>query len=93
MAKVKTHTFAGRRYKIEEVERIDGVTDIPGNPKIYNMLILAGGDLKALHSALHEGQEAIGLCDKCIHGYADRRDARTWDVARFLWRLGYRRMK
>lgn len=91
MKKVRTHTFNGRKYKIEFCDRIDGVTDIPGEPETFEMLILAGSDLKALHAALHEGCEASDMCDECLHGY-DRDDGypRTWDLARFLWRLGYR---
>ena len=90
MKPVKTHTFAGRKYNIELVDRIDGVTDIPGEPESFDMLILTGNDLKALHSALHEGWEAIGKCDKCMHGYNDGNQMpNTYDVARFLIRLGW----
>lgn len=96
MKPVRTHTFSGRCYKIEEVARVDGVTDVPGEPVEgeFEMLILAGGDLKALHSALHEGCEASDMCDSCLHGYT-RSDGlpRTWDIARFLWRLGYRKVE
>jgi hypothetical protein len=91
MDKIKSHTFNGRKYKIELVDSIDGVTDIPGEPEEYEMLILKGNGVKALHSALHEGLEGCGCCE-CIHRYEERKDGRpsTWDVARFLWRLGYR---
>jgi hypothetical protein len=94
MGKVRTHTFNGRTYRIEEVARIDGVTDVPGEPDELECLILAGDDLKALHSAIHEGGEASDFCDACLHGY-DREDGlpRTWDLARFIWRLGYRKVK
>lgn len=91
MRKVKTHTFEGRRYAIEQVERIDGVTEVPGEqPDTYHMLILDGNDIKALHSALHEGMEAVGACDECVHGYRSDGTPKTWDVAKFLWRLGWR---
>jgi len=94
--KIRTHTFNGRKYRIELVDRIDGVTDVPGEAKHFEMLILAGNGLKALHSAIHEGMEAIreeGTDKDWIHNYDSRTDgnAATWDVARFLWRLGYRR--
>ncbi|KKK74240.1 hypothetical protein LCGC14_2885750 [marine sediment metagenome] len=93
---VKTHTFNGTPYLIEQVQRIDGVTDtgdVPDPP--LEMLILRGDNITALHSALHEGMEAIGACDKCVHDYDSRDDGRpkTWDVARFLWRLGWRKVK
>lgn len=92
MRPVKTHTFNGRKYTIDQVDRIDGVTEIPGEPDTFDMLILTGNDLKALHSALHEGGEAIGQCDKCMHGYKDDNQMpNTYDVARFLWRLGWRK--
>ena len=90
MKPVLTHTFHGRKYKIEQAARIDGVTDVPGEPDPYHMLILDGNDTKALHSALHEGWEAIGRCDKCMHGY-EKDVPNTYDVARFLWRLGWRK--
>ncbi len=93
MKPTRTATFNGRKYKIEEVERIDGVTDVPGEPDPYIMMILAGNDLKALHSSLHEGFEASGACDNCVHGYGEKAYPKTWDVARFLWRRGWRRNK
>ncbi len=95
MGVVKTHTFSGQLYKVEEVNRIDGVTDTFDLPDSPEMMILAGTDLKAFHSAMHEGMEASGMCDNCLHGYEeiDSRLPRTWDVARFLWRLGYKRTK
>ncbi len=85
---VRTHTFNGRKYNIEMVDRIDGATDMPGDPDTFGMMILAGNDLKALHSALHEGLEAIGACDKCIHSYREDGTAKTLDVAKFIKRLG-----
>ncbi len=88
---VKTHTFNGIKYKIEQAERIDGVTDVQEDDSPPEMLILDGDDLKSLHSAMHEGMEAIRACDKCIHGYRDDGYPETWDVAKFLWRLGYRK--
>jgi len=91
MKPVLTHTFAGRKYNIDLVDRIDGVTDIPGEPDTFDMLILTGSDLKALHSAIHEGWEAIGKCDKCLHGYKDSDLPNSYDVARLVWRLGWRK--
>jgi hypothetical protein len=89
---VRTHTFNGRKYHIEQVVAIEGVTDVPGEPDVYDLMMLNSSDIKGLHSALHEGLEAVGCCD-CIHRYDDRTDDRpvTWDVAKFLWRLGWRR--
>lgn len=86
---VRTHTFNGQKYRIEKAFRIDGVTDVDLPFDKPEMLILEGNDLKALHSALHEGWEAIGVCDDCIHGYENGMP-NSYDVARFLWRLGWR---
>ena len=93
---VKTHTFQGVTYLIDQVVFIDGVTDTDDPVREpMEMMILHGDNIRALHSALHEGMEAIGVCDKCVHGYEERDDGnpRTWDVARFLWRLGWRKAK
>ncbi len=98
MAEVKTHTFSGRKFRVEQVVRIDGVTDTDELPDLnlpLDMCILRGNGIVALHSALHEGMEANECCNKCLHGYDGRYDgrARTWDIATFLWRLGWRREK
>lgn len=92
---VRTHTFNGKLYRIEEVDRIDGVTDTPDIPDMLEMTILGDNDLRSLHSALHEGLEASGMCDDCLHSYEERKDhlPKTWDTARLLWRLGWRRTK
>ncbi len=86
--KLKTHTFNGRKYIIEEVASIEGVTDVPGEPDPFTMLILEGDDFIAFHSAFHESLEASDFCDKCMH----KKDGspNTIDATRFLWRLGYR---
>ena len=88
---VKTHTFNGRKYFIDFVKSIEGVTDTPDKPKKLGMDILNGNDFIAFHSAFHEALEASGFCDKCMH----KKDGtpKTIDAARFLWRLGYRRRK
>ena len=93
MKPVKTHTFAGVKHRIEMVKEIQGVTDTDEIAEVPEMMILSGNNIKALHSALHEGLEAIRVCDRCIHDYDNRDDgqAMTMDVARFLWRLGYRK--
>ena len=82
---IKTHTFKGKKYNIEFVGRIDGVTDTAFNPDdpLY-MTILDGDDLRAFHSAVHESMEAAGFCDDCLHD--EDGDFATWDIARFLWR-------
>lgn len=92
MKEVKTHTFNGIQYKIDLVTSIEGVTDTMEKPKEpLEMNILEGKDFIALHSAFHESLEASGFCDVCLH-FSDG-TSRTVDAARFLWRLGYRRME
>ena len=85
---IKTHTFNGRRYSIEKVKSIEGVTDVPGEPDPYTMLILSGNNFIAFHSAFHESLEAAGFCDACLH----KKDGtpNTIEAARLIWRLGYR---
>jgi hypothetical protein len=84
---VKTHTFRLGKYDIEEARRIDGVCDVPGEG--HGMLILDGNDFKALNSALHEAMHAEGIPDRYLHDSDGCSD--TERLARFLWRLGYRK--
>ena len=91
---IKTHTFKLGTYTIDQTERINGICDTP-DPTSWKkatkeMLIIEGADLRALHSALHEALHADGIPDEYIHdkdGCAD-----TMRIARFLWRLGYRKV-
>ena len=93
MKKIKTHTFRLGKYYIEFTDRIDGVTDTPDETSWekcrHDMLLLNGGDLKALNSALHEAMHAEKIPDEYLHdkeGYSD-----TERIAKFLWRLGWRK--
>lgn len=90
--KVKTHTFNGAIYKIEEVTKIDGVFDPAGQ----NIMILRGRTLASLGSALEEGLHAMDIPDKYLHKPINKvktgkSASKVDDLARFLWRLGYRR--
>jgi len=88
---MRSHTFRLGRYKVLECGRIDGVCDVPGTEgEAMNMLILGSNDFKALNSALHEGMHAEGIPDKYLHNEDGCSD--TERLARFLWRLGYRRI-
>lgn len=92
MKSVKTHTFNGTLYKIDIVKSIEGVTDTKEKVKEpLGMDILQGNDFKAFHGAFHESLEASGFCDVCLH-FSDG-TPRTIDAARFLWRLGYRKVE
>jgi len=93
MKRVKTHTFKLGKYHIIEANGLDGVTDCPDEDKWENckheMFILEGNSFAALHCALHEALHAEGVTDDYLHdkdGYAD-----TYRLAKFLWRLGYRK--
>ena len=83
---MKTHTFNGRKYRIEQTGRIDGVTDVPcdEDDEQLTMLILDGDGLRSLHSAIHEAMHAHGIPDKYIHDKTG--DFSTWDIARFIKR-------
>tara|TARA_Y100000310_G_scaffold155934_1_gene155375 strand:+ start:1432 stop:1710 length:279 start_codon:yes stop_codon:yes gene_type:complete len=89
---VKTHTFKLGRYHISFCCGIDGVCDVPDSKKWkdcrHDMIILEGGSYNALHSALHEAMHAEGIPDKYVH--AEEGDS-VRRIARFLWRLGYRK--
>ena len=81
----KTHTFNGQKYWIDYATSIEGVTDTAEIPEKLEMLLLAGVDFKAFHSAFHEALEGSGFCESCMH----KKDGtpNTIDAARFLWRL------
>ena len=82
---MKTHSFLNGLYRVEFADRIDGICDVPGGDDTpLTMVILTGDDLRAFHSALHEGLHAHGVPDDYLH---DREgNAATWSLARFLWR-------
>lgn len=90
---MKTHTFNGRRYRIDFASYIGGVTDVPGpcRPDNLSLTIVPGDKLTHLDNALHEGLEAMGAPDELMHN----RDgsSKTADLARFLWWLGYRKVE
>ena len=94
MKKVRTHSFNGTRYDIEECTEIDGIFDSVGQA----ITILRGNNVTALGSALEEGLHAMGVPDKYLHKtlskiVVGKSASKVDDLARFLWRLGYRRKK
>jgi len=85
---MKTHTFANGKYTIEQLDGpLDGMCEVPEDANTLYMMIQKGNTRNALHTALHEAMHAEGLPDKYIDGERDM----TENVARFLWRLGWRR--
>ena len=88
---VRTHSFGLGTYRIRLARRIDGICEIPGEDigRLPELTILSGNSIQALNSALHEGLHAMGVPDASLHdkdGFE-----RTEAVAKFLWRLGWRR--
>lgn len=88
MATVKTHTFKLGKYHIELLDsKLDGMCDLPDDYENLHMLIQRGNTQNDLHTAIHEAMHAEGLPMKYLDGERDL----TKEVARFLWRLGWRR--
>jgi len=91
MKPVKTHTFNGKKYEIAQCTEIDGICDEEG--KVLS--ILRGNSIRALGSALEEGLHALGIPDRYLHKSESnvpigKSLSKVDDLARFLWRLGYR---
>jgi len=85
---VRTHTFKNGKYTIEHLDsKLDGLTELPEDSDTLYMMIQDGGNLNALHTAIHEAMHAEGLPKRYLDGERDL----TAEVARFLWRLGWRR--
>ncbi len=87
MSTVKTHTFNGRKYKID-IGSFDGTCDTYSDTGrflgVYADLDTQNGLVTVIHEALHaedwkESEERVDQISK--------------DIGRFLWRLGYRRVQ
>jgi hypothetical protein len=82
---IKTHRFHGVKYHIRTVEGYAGFCDAPEGsaPSIAIMIPLK--EFEGLETALHESLHACNF---------DKSEAQVTqtahDIARFLWRLGYR---
>ena len=88
MRKIKTHTFNGRRYKIDIRDSpLDGACDQYNTERFLFIcadLDSRNGLITAIHEALHaeswvKDEETIDRVSK--------------EIGTFLWRLGYRREK
>jgi len=82
---VKTHTFNGVRFDVDISGPVDGQCD---NPKGGRPSLTICADLntrRGLETAIHE---SIHACHFLKSEESVERTAR--DVARFLWRLGFR---
>jgi len=80
---MKTHTFCGKKYKIE-LDAIDGWCD--QRRLMQQVWLMRDLSTKAgLETAIHEALHA------CNWNASEERVTQTaYDIARFLWRLGYR---
>ena len=87
LMKMKTHTFRFGRYRVTVGAPYAGYCEVPSKSKILDMWIEEGNTLSALDTAIHEAMHAEGISDSYVHdGSPDR-------IARFLWRLGWRKKK
>lgn len=92
MKPVKTHTFNGKKYTVEQVTELGGICDTYAK----NLVILRGNSINALGSALEEGLHALDIPDRYLHKSDNKVPigkslSKVDDLARFLWRLGFRR--
>jgi len=88
MRLVKTHTFRGNRYKIE-IEKIilDGCCESVKEGSLPKLRVFTGLDSKkGLETVIHE---ALHAC--CFAKSEEIVNTTAKDVAKFLWRLGYRK--
>jgi len=90
---MKTHTFKLGKFILDFVDRIDGITDTPdvkGEDNRYICIVESGG-YRELSTVLHEAMHADGIPDCYLHKADDTSD--TERIAKFIWRLGYRKKK
>jgi hypothetical protein len=91
---MKTHSFNGRKYKVELCEKLYGWCATKGELSENRIEIVDGDTLSALDTAIHEAMHACRIPVKYIDdnkvGF-DRLNSKTMDIARFLWRLGWRK--
>jgi len=82
---MKTHTFCGRKYHIA-FDKLDGSADQESDAKKWLMVFRGLNDKAGLETLIHE---ALHACDWKARENEVTDTAR--DIARFLWRLGFRR--
>lgn len=81
----KTHTFDGIKYHII-IDELDGNCDT--DTKFWIILERDLSKRVGLETAIHE---ALHACD--WRAQEDKVTVTAKDIARFLWRLGYRKVK
>jgi len=84
---IKTHTFAGVSYDVDVEGPFDGVCEFPrSNRRPALRVSIDINTRKGLETLLHE----------CLHAEVWAKteevvDRASYDIARLLWRLGFRR--
>lgn len=82
MTPVKTHTFDGRKYHII-VDDLDGNCDT--DTKLWLIIERDLRERVGLETVIHESLHA------CAWSASEKKVSQTAkDIARFLWRLGFR---
>lgn len=83
---VKTHKFGTQVYNII-IEKLDGYCDVPSESDNLNLTIPhdPSNTKKFLETVVHESLHA-----SFPHMAEERVDRAGKDIARLLWRLGYR---
>lgn len=85
MKLIKTHTFNGRKYRII-LDNLDGNCDTDND---YWLIVERDlSKLVGFETVIHESLHA---CDWRMK--EDKVNIIAKDIARFLWRLGYRRVQ
>ena len=84
--RIKTHTFKLGKYYIDE-DKCEGFCDLPDSYSRLHMHILKGTDKRSLTSAIHEAMHAEAIPSTLLDGDRDAAE----NIAKFLWRLGWRR--
>lgn len=88
MKPIKTHTFNGRKYKIDLLGPVDGLTDT-FNLDDRHLAILA--DLKTKQGLITVIHESLHACN--WRATEDVVDRVSTEIGGFLWRLGYRKKR
>ena len=88
MKKMRTHTFRGTRYQVETSKLITGFAEIPRAAAARTIYVAKNlPPLEHLETAIHEAMHAED--PDTLERVVERRGR---SIARFLWRLGYRRV-
>ena len=86
MIKMRSHTFRGKRFDVTFTEDVDGLCVTQNNRRGEVLLFTERPPKVFLESAIHEAMHAMNWSIS-----EDVIAERARDLARFLWRLGYRR--